>query len=467
MRIIKNNNIFIDEETGLIIEPRFQNYTCPEDYIKAGVKGVCPMTAKEEDREEELEKMLAANSGYFVEEKLDGTRGTLHFFKENYPKQIGYTRCFSRRISKQTNWYCENTDSLPQIRDLDFAELDGIIIDGELFIPGQPFKAVASTLNCLWGKAIERQLELGMLVFHAFDIIFYKGVYIARMPLWKRKQYLQKIIDKINSPYIKMVQYSDSYIQVGLTYSLYKNLLRSEYSEVYPCMQHNILHRQLVTKGDIIIDFSKRGYYEYIVASGGEGIIIKDKNGKYYHKRGREYTKLKKFITRDVILIRFNPPTKKSKGEFPKDKWAYWIFEDEEYLDVNLALEDSAKNLVKLGWTPVTKYYYENWVGNIVFGVVITQQEKQLLLKSKKSKEFIFHTIDTLEVLEVGECSGMTEEQRELFTVNRKKSLNTVVEIKANGIFKDTGKLRHPRFLRTRFDKAIEQCTWKDHIGEG
>ena len=50
------------------------------------------------------------------------------------------------------------------------------------------------------------------------------------------------------------------------------------------------------------------------------------------------------------------------------------------------------------------------------------------------------------------------------FSKNPEKYLFTTIEVKANEIFKDTGKLRHPRFLRCRFDKNPEDCTWKNHI---
>lgn len=51
-----------------------------------------------------------------------------------------YTRCFSRRISEKTGWYCENTDSLPQLRGLCIPALKDTVIDGEMYIPDRPFK---------------------------------------------------------------------------------------------------------------------------------------------------------------------------------------------------------------------------------------------------------------------------------------------------------------------------------------
>ena len=47
------------------------------------------------------------------------------------------------------------------------------------------------------------------------------------------------------------------------------------------------------------VNVNKQTWYEYIVFNGGEGLMLKDPNGRYYHKRGREYTKIKKFDTWD------------------------------------------------------------------------------------------------------------------------------------------------------------------------
>ena len=43
--------------------------------------------------------------------------------------------------------------------------------------------------------------------------------------------------------------------------------------------------------------------------------------------------------------------------------------------------------------------------------------------------------------------------------------IGSVVEVKANELFKDSGKLRHPRYMRRRFDKSAEECTWENHLG--
>jgi hypothetical protein len=418
--LAKSGDSFCFKDTGEVITPKYIDYTCPEDYKRDKVKWVEPMLAQEDDRVEVLESMLEPNSGYYAEEKFDGTRCLMHFYTY---EGDGYARLFSRRISVKTNWFSENTDSMPHLARIDVPDLAGTVIDGELFIPDRPFKDVSSTLNCKWDKAIERQIELGEIVLHAFDIIYYKGVYIARMPLWKRKQYLKKVVDMIQSPYVQMVQYSDTTIQVPVLKRVLTQASKDfdKFSALYPTLAKELYTDKTTFKSKWVL--SKRAYYEYIVASGGEGIILKDKNGKYFHKRGREYTKLKKFLTREVIIMGFTEPTKDYQGKGLKDYnyvWQYW-YDAEDDSAICLS-EMTMKEADSRGLIPCSKFYALDWVGNIRFGVVISQKEADALLKTKKGKEFniehcnFFSKGKEHKVLEVGECSGFDEEMRKYLT---------------------------------------------------
>lgn len=457
MKIIKRNNTFVYEETGEIISPRFENYTCPEDYEETGVKSCEPMTAKEYLNEEELEKMLTSDQ-YYVEEKFDGTRGILQFFHTK--DDGGYARVFSRRISKKTNFYCENSDLVPQLKDLNVPDLKGTVIDGEMFIPNRPFKDVASTLNCNWDKAIERQIELGYVVFHAFDIIYYKGIRVTSLPLHKRKRYLEKVIKKVNSPYIKLVTYGDVTMPVNMDRNT-KSVIQQKndlekFKETYPHLFAEIGKHPLVElMSGVQIDLSKRAYYEFIVANGGEGVILKDKTAQYYHKRGREYTKWKKFLTRECVIMGFSLPTKEYEGKAP-ETWEYW-WSPYGGMVIN------PKKPIPKSYEPVSKFYALNWVGNIKFGVIATPEEITAWQRRNKETPYV-ETINGELVMQVGECGGFDEAMREEFTKNKPMYKGQVVEIKANELFLDTGKMRHPRYLRLRTDKSMEECTWKNHI---
>lgn len=396
-----------------------------------------------------------------------------------YYAQEGFTRCFSRRVSEKTKWYCENTDSLPQLRGLNIPALRGTVIDGEMFIPDRPFKDVSSTLNCNWDKAIDRQLELGYVVFHAFDILFYKGIDLRKMPLKRRKVYLQLVINAVNSPYVEMVSYQTCGGKVsiapyanthGLPEDVYKYL--GDKVKSYPNFAEEVMEFKSKSSGGSLHFLTPRAFYEYIVATGGEGVMVKPLDGKYYHKRGREYQKIKKFLTREVIIMGFTEPTDDYKGKFPTiDKWDYWETVEQDRVDLS-GCTAAEREQFKRNWypnecRPISKFYCYDWVGTIRFGVAITPEEMNKLPKNKKFniEEMILEGDDVL-VLEVGECSGFDEDTRKMFSEDPKSWVGKVIEVKANEIFRDTGKLRHPRYLRVREDKAPTSCTYHDHISD-
>lgn len=428
-----------------------EDWDCAEAFKMAGIKGYEPMTAKELDTEEKQDFELGLEEN-ILEEKFDGTRALVYFLsqKDVNDNDLGFCRVFSRRISKKTGFYVENTDSVPQIREIDVPSLAGTILDGEMFINGLPFKEVSSTLNCLWDKAVARQLEKGFISLHAFDILFYKGIDLRKMPLERRKVYLHLAVEEANSPYIEEVKYYNcgkelpiSILDFNLDESFINDLEEDKdtYPNLYKCVKEN---RNL----------TPRAYYELIVSTGGEGLIVKPKKGQYKHKRGWEYSKIKKFLTRDLIVIGFEEPTKEYSGKEIK-KWSFWE-KDSDHSKV----QGNYYNLK--GYTPITKYYFYNQVGVMKLGVIISDEEYSKIPKNKKGE---LYDIDNNKVMLVCECGGFDDETREYFTRNRDKIIGSVVEVKANELFRDSGKMRHPRYMRMRFDKESDRCIWSDHIG--
>lgn len=562
----------------------FDRFVSSNLYSKAGVKFIEPMTAQEASAEEIEEAFDSPR--FFFEEKLDGTRGLLHFFYCNnweelfrasialktyimryYPilsKNVYYgflegtitdsilidylqeylppefnfgvykfmtsssgiaysmnpstfpvrwkfydtkklytlffnmvcnnvflpsehfARCFSRRVSVKTGWLTENTDSLPHIRDIKFPRsLNGTIIDGEMFIPGREFKVVSSIMNCKWDKAIDRQEKEGKIVFNAFDILFYKGIDVRDRPLFERKELLKEVVETLNSEYVSMVPYFDyTGCEICVSNSDVKRI--TEKSDMFPEAYKEIV-RFLSSYSDNGVEklsrkfpvrITPKAYYEYIVATGGEGIMMKPKDGKYFSKRGKEYQKVKKFLTREAIILGFTPPTKAYTGKFPTfEEWNYWentftgeLIDSSTHEGYRILQSMSESSSI----VPVSKHYFNNWIGNIVFGVIVSQKEIESLPKGKK---FTIRNMviegNEVKVLEIGECSGFNESVREMLSKDSHTDgsllitspmVGRVIEVKANEIFKDTGKLRHPRFFRFRDDKSPLSCTFKDHM---
>lgn len=421
-------------------EPMFPSsvWNSEEVYLQNGIIPLCPMTAKELDTDDKQEEAFN-NSNNYVEEKFDGTRALVYFFED-------YARVFSRRISKKTGFYVENTDSVPHIRDIETTLCD-TILDGEMFIPSQGFQVSSAVMNCKYDKAIERQEELGFQVFHAFDILFYKGIDLRDKPLRLRKVYLRIAIAEINSPYIQCVNYFSCGSLIDTTpYEAEHGKPIDLFLKMEETTPYQYFYTIMLEAGDTNT-LPPKAFYEYIVATGGEGLIIKPKDAIYEHRRTWAYSKIKAFLTRELILVGFSEPTREYSGKAPKD-WEY--YEDD---------------------TPVTRHYYYHQVGNMKLAVLITKEDFESIPKNKRGATLLPSQCDLCVddenylVMEVCECSGFDDETREYFTENETELLGSVVEVKANGVMTDSGRMRHPRFLRMRDDKAPEQCIWEDHIG--
>ena len=413
--------------------PLYTNYFY-DDYIKDLLRGdiqfIENMCAKEPLNEEQLQEMLTSTD-YLAEEKYDGVRADLHFGDK--------IRCFSRRISKKTGWYAENTDNVPHIRDLNYPEeLKGTVLDGEFRVLSGDFKDISSLMNCNFDEAILRQKENGLkATFIAFDILYYKGISVMKMPLHRRKDLLADVIRRLPSECdIIQSSFTDDKMHIYITKDVIQGLSAS-----YPTLLKEISElKPKPNETPFWMLASKQAWYEYILVRGGEGLMLKHKDGKYHMKRCREYTKYKKFLTRDVVISGFIEPTRVYEGKAP-ETWEYWE-----------------------GDTPVTKYYAKGWIGTVKYSVLITQEELEELKKKNPKEKYDCYYFEGNLYLEIGDCGGMDEQMREYMSNNKPYLIGKVIEVGCNEVIKKTGKLRHPRFLRIRDDKVNTMCTFKDHL---
>jgi len=314
-----HNGKIIDDRTGEIIindtTPKFQNWSY-EDYCKEfkttkEIRFLEPMTAKEIKPGEKI-----PSDGYIAEEKFDGHRALCFITSRG-------NRLFSRRISKKTGWYSENTDSLPQIREGSYEKCLGTVLDGEITVPTGVFADVQGITGALPETALHNQAEKGFAVLNAFDILYYKGTNIQAMPLWKRKEYLKKVIAELNCPFIMQVPYWD---------------------------------------GDA---FNFKEVLSRVWERGGEGLIVKNKNARYEQKRSNFFLKLKDCIYRDVVVMDYEPPTKAFDGKTDWDKWMYWYHPESDCMLEHVGDPSSGPDQCD----PVTKPFFKGWVGAITCGV--------------------------------------------------------------------------------------------------
>lgn len=420
----------VNEETGEYLgelTPKFQNWMY-EDYIdeykRSGTMwSLEPMTAQELSHSK-IKELMDNGSLLVAEEKFDGHR-SLNFLTDRG------NRLFSRRISKKTNWYSENTDQVPHIRDLFVdEEFYGTVLDNEALLPieGCSCRTVQSVMGALPQKAIENQLEKGFAYLQCFDILYYKGVNVQAMPYWRRKLYEFKVIKELDSPYI---QFSKLYV----TQEVFDELLRLfETSKAY---ENTDILDYIVIVDDYFSLFNQ------FLSEGKEGLILKDIYAPYEQKRSKAFLKLKGHETYDVVIMGYDDPTHYYEGKALTDyslTHDWWEDAEDDSRIVNAPM--TVVKAEEEGLLPITKYYALDWIGAIKFGVY---------------KDGV--------LVEVGKTSGFDEVVREQISDNKEAFIGSVIEVEAQHIIdKEIGSLQHPRFIQFRGDKSADMCTFEAHI---
>lgn len=423
------------------------------DYVDAfnedkSVRFIEPMSSKE------LSHQLLDDyeTKCLLELKCDGHRGLLYIGDE-------INRVFSRRISKKTKWYNENTENVPHIANMKFKGYEGSVLDGE-FAYGKNSMDAQTVMGSLPERAINHQEEHGYIEFYVFDILYYKGINVQKLPLWKRKVLLMDILAEHyaeGSEHIKTLEFH-------LVEPFCRNLIAQ--MKEYACSLANkkIAESMIECYTKPIESF--KTVYKKFVSSGLEGVMIKDISGVYEQKTSNNYRKVKAQDTWDCIVMGFTEPTKEYTGK-ELAEWMYW--EEENGVRLYGSYEELKDDY--MGLQPVTKPYYNGWCGGITFGVwkeiLDGEFTKIQLVKLKSNGQYLKKDGKEYHLFKVGDCKGISDELSQDIKENGRKMIEDklVIEVLANQLInKEIGSLRHPRFLKFRKDKNHDVCTFDKHI---
>ena len=244
--------------------------------------------------EEEQNDIWNNQEKWLAEEKIDGSRQVLCWFKED-----GCLDAYSRNTSVFDFLPINYGQKLYDTVDVSkLFNIPDFIIDGELvlknneivkdnsvdIIADTQLNMVSAILSADYNLSKQFQ-KLNPIKLIAFDILMYDGKDLTSLPLRERKKYLQLVFNNIK----------------------------------------DLIDIELVANSN---GLSTRDFYNQIVSVGGEGLVVKDLDSLYdiRGKRAGEWVKIKRSVTGslleqnygdtfDCFVIGFNEGQKGTKNE--------------------------------------------------------------------------------------------------------------------------------------------------------
>jgi ATP-dependent DNA ligase len=198
--------------------------------------------------------LLLQSQNYIAQLKLEGMRAVVHITDSGL-------RVFSRSAGvNDLTRPLEKTSSLPHLASLVFPELVGTVLDCEILAPGKDSAELAGLVHRKEVDSDNTNVKL-----FVFDILSVCGKKITDRPLRHRLSELLQISHKLQSEHIAILPYSTTPIQ-------------------------------------------KRKLYDKVIASGGEGIMLKRLDAPYIEgaRPTNTWFKAKKSATYDCVVIGFS-----------------------------------------------------------------------------------------------------------------------------------------------------------------
>lgn len=342
-----------------------------------------------ENKKHMMEEMCDSGR-YFGQIKEDGN------FYQFVKGADGQCYLFSRSKSTKTKLLTEGLANVPHIQEAFDKLPNKTILLGEIFYPGGDSNMVRQIMGCLPKKAIARQNgAMGLIHYHIFDMIAFDGEMMLEMGA----------LDRVKKAYTVFTDYS-----LG---------------------NHEFLHfAEPITK-----DLYQLGLA--VLADGGEGMVLKDKNAKYTPEKKPAWSsiKFKKEDSADVVCMGYENAKEDYEGT-EIDTWQFWK-DSQGKMYSSQALAQASEHTIK----PITKFHYYGMAGSMRIGAYN----------------------ESGNLVEIGTVSsGLTDDLRLDLANNIEQYLNKVVKIDMMEKFKDSNTIRQPIFKGMHADKNADECTLAD-----
>lgn len=215
-----------------------------------------------------LKESMWTDPEWVCEEKFDGDRRIAQFMLG------GLVRFTGTRESVDGSGFVEKTENLSHLQcPKGWAVLTGTVLDGEIVapfakdLPGGKSKYVTAIMGSKPERAVQLQKQHGWLEYMVFDCLFYKGEDVRDQPLAKRRALASAAVQHWENKYAQIVVQTPNV---------------------------------------------KRPFFDQIVRSGGEGVILKHRSHTYGNEK--LWVKVKGEWTADVVIMGFEPGAGKYKG---------------------------------------------------------------------------------------------------------------------------------------------------------